>query len=94
MTKFVFVAVLAVLAIALYSIPSQSADNKGDAARSPSYPAPAAAPAPDMKDKDMQHSSGEMKGQPKNDRSRTAQRKPSERTKTPEQPKTEPQPSK
>jgi hypothetical protein len=76
MTKFVFIAVIAVLAFALYSIPSHSKDEGATA--------PGAKP--------MQNSNGQIQDQRKPDRARTAQRKPGERTKIqtpPEPPKPE-----
>jgi len=80
MTKFVFAAVIAVLAFALYSIPSHSKDEGMPAKGAGAAPAPAPG------------ASGQIQEPRKAERSRTAQRK-TERTKTPqapvEQPKTD-----
>ena len=82
MTKFVFAAVIAVLAFALYSIPSHSKDEGPSQGAGAAPAAPAPTPG----------ASGQIQEPRKAERSRTAQRK-TERTKTPqapvEQPKTD-----
>jgi hypothetical protein len=74
MTKFVFVAVLAVLAAVLYSIPAQSA-GKGNGG-APSHGAnasPAGSPSPSAKA--QQNSNGQFQDERKFGRERAAEKK-------------------
>ena len=84
MTKFVFIAVIAVLAFALYSIPSHSA-GKGDGPSHGANATPSGSPEPSSKA--MQNSNGQFQDERKFGKDRAATKKKPERAaRAPSQP--------